>query len=95
MARFGTMLLALAVGIAATAILAPGSSAQQLRGAYQSFPSETFVTAVKASSKKKTARKTQRTRCVNDGGMGYTCRPQGHRTCCCDGPLGSYCYSQE
>ena len=90
MVRFAKIGLALAVGIAATVFLAPGSSAQQLRGAYQSFPAESLVTAVKASKKK-----AARTRCVNDGGMGYTCRPQGHRTCCCDGPFGSYCYSQE
>ena len=93
MGRFVTMVLALAVAIAATVILAPGSSAQQLRGAYQSFPAESLVTAVKAS--KTAARKAPRTRCANDGGMGYTCRPQGHRTCCCDGFFGSYCYSQE
>ena len=91
MARFAKMGLALAIGLAATLILAPGSSAQQLRGAYQSFPSENLVTAVKASKKKAKAR----TGCENDGGMGYTCRPQGYRTCCCDGPLGSYCYSRE
>ena len=91
MMRFATMVAALAVGTAASVVFAPASSAQQLRGAYQSFPSESLVTTIA----KKKARGAQRSRCVNDGGMGYICRPAGHRTCCCHGFWGSYCYSQE
>jgi hypothetical protein len=80
MAQSGRFAIALIAGIAATAILAPGSNAQQSRYNDRSIVSQYNITLAAWAKKK---RSVQSSICQSFGNMGWTCYPAGPRTCCC------------
>lgn len=95
MIRLAMLGVGLTVALTASVFYSGVTNAQQSRVPSQTVVSEGQVILTASKKKRKGYSRRLRSICDSFGGPMSTCRPAGHRTCCCAGWWGEECFSIE